>query len=410
MQILNATKMQAGYTMGMQPDGRELLVVVVKGTFLIPRAGQPAELAPEQEKLVDADVFTGDPGFSAPLYESDYAPRKPKCDVLLNGSAYAPNAYPADRVRVGLRVASMTKVFDVVGNRVWREVMATISATRPEPFTVMPISYDNAFGGVDNSHPDPAHHRTFLANHVGKGFVHNLETHVYAGKPLPNTEDPNEPVAAPNRRYRPMAFGAIGRSWEPRFRFAGTYDQKWMDNVFPFLPADFDERYYQAAPADQQIDHLRGREQVTLYNLTPHGRVDFMVPSVDVPVTFFLKNGEESEQAAVNDTLIIEPDQRRFMMVWRVARPLKRDMFEVEEILAGRMPGGWHRARAVGKTYYPSLSDFVAVRKAELEEMEVEETEGEETEEEEVEEEVEEEEEEVLEGDIDEDLPAGEPA
>ena len=36
MELLNATKMTAGYTMGMRPDGRELLVVVVKGTFAIP--------------------------------------------------------------------------------------------------------------------------------------------------------------------------------------------------------------------------------------------------------------------------------------------------------------------------------------------------------------------------------------
>ena len=37
MELINATGMQAGYTMGMQPDGRELLVVVVKGTFTIPK-------------------------------------------------------------------------------------------------------------------------------------------------------------------------------------------------------------------------------------------------------------------------------------------------------------------------------------------------------------------------------------
>jgi hypothetical protein len=367
MQLLNATKMQAGYTMGMQPDGRELLVVLVKGTFLVPPAGRPAELAPEQEKLVEADVFTGEPGVSAPLYESDYAPRKPKCDALLNGSAYAPNGYPAERVRVGLRVGSMSKVFDVVGNRIWREVMGTVSATKPELFTVMPISYDNAFGGVDNSHPDTAQHRTFLANHAGKGFVHNLETHVFAGKPLPNTEDPNDPVTTPNGKYRPMAFGPVGRAWEPRPRFAGTYDQKWIDNVFPFLPADFDERYYQAAPADQQIDFLRGGEQVTLYNLTAEGRVDFRLPTVSVPVRFYLKNGQESEESAVNDTLILEPDRKRFMMVWRVTRPLKRDMFEVAQAVAGKMPAGWYRARALGKTYYPSLQALIAERSRERE-------------------------------------------
>lgn len=49
MELLNATKMRAGYTMGMRPDGRELLVVVVKGTFLIPEdPDQEPQLAPEQ--------------------------------------------------------------------------------------------------------------------------------------------------------------------------------------------------------------------------------------------------------------------------------------------------------------------------------------------------------------------------
>ncbi len=33
MELINATRMQAGYTMGMEPSGRELLVVVIKGTF-----------------------------------------------------------------------------------------------------------------------------------------------------------------------------------------------------------------------------------------------------------------------------------------------------------------------------------------------------------------------------------------
>src|SRR5271166_6340069 len=121
MELINATGMQAGYTMGLQPDGRELLVVVVKGTFTIPKdPKQEPELAEEQVPLVAADVFTGEPGFSAPLYESDYPPHKPRCDVLLNGSAYAPDGKPATRVVVGLRIGTMAKSFEVVGKRVWR--------------------------------------------------------------------------------------------------------------------------------------------------------------------------------------------------------------------------------------------------------------------------------------------------
>lgn len=367
MELLNATKMQAGYSLGVQPDGRELLVVVVKGTFLIPRPGEPTELAPEQEKLVEADVFTGEPGLTAPLYETDYAPRKPRCDVLLNGSAYAPNGNPAERVRVGLRVGSMNKVFDVVGNRVWQEVMATISSTPPAPFTVMPISYENAFGGIDNSLEHVGERHAYLPNHAGKGFFHNLDTYVYSGKPLPNTEESHDPVTMPNGKYRPMAFGPVGRAWEPRPRFAGTYDQDWVDNVFPFLPADFDERYYQAAPADQQIEYPRGGEQVTLYNLTPQGRVDFKLPTISVPVTFFPKTGDNITVESVIDTVTIEPTLGRFMLVWRGSRPLRRSIFEMTQVVAGIIPRGWYRARALGKTYYRSLQDLAAERNAERE-------------------------------------------
>ena len=58
-------------------------------------------------------------------------------------------------------------------------------------------------------------------------------------------------MTVPWGAYRPMALGPVGRGWRPRLSYAGTYDQHWIDEVFPFLPADFDDRYYQAAPEDQ---------------------------------------------------------------------------------------------------------------------------------------------------------------
>ena len=38
MELNNATEMEAGYTLGVEPSGRELLVVVVKGRFRNARA------------------------------------------------------------------------------------------------------------------------------------------------------------------------------------------------------------------------------------------------------------------------------------------------------------------------------------------------------------------------------------
>jgi len=160
-----------------------------------------------------------------------------------------------------------------------------------------------------------------------------------------------------------MAFGPIGRAWTPRVQLAGTYDQNWIDNIFPFLPPDFDERYYQAAPDDQQMDYPRGGEEVVLKNLTPEGYASFHLPEVDMPVVFYPKHGENIETQAVVDTIVIEPDLQRFTMTWRSHIPLRKNMFEIEQILVGTMPMGWYRARELGKTYYPSLAALVADRK-----------------------------------------------
>ena len=366
MELLNATKMKAAYTMGLKPDGRELLVVVVKGTFQFPKPGEEAELADEQADLVRADEFSGEPGLSAPHYESDFAPVKLRCDVLLNGSAYAPGGEPVKRIKVGLRVGRMEKTFSAIGNRFWRSWLGVIWRTCPEPFVKMPISYDNAYGGADKSHPNPKKHRYYPTNHAGKGFHSNLKKAAIHGKPLPNTEQTGRSVRWPrSKRHRPMAFGPVGRAWKPRPKLAGTYDKNWLDNVFPFLPADFDERYYQSAPADQQIDPLRGGEEVSLLNLTREGRTAFRLPKIQLPITFYPKDYEEKEVNPLCDTLIVEPDLNRFIMLWRAALPLKKNMFEIAQVIVGRMPRAFYRARELGKTWYPSLKALVDARRAE---------------------------------------------
>jgi hypothetical protein len=359
--------MRAAYTMGMQPDGRELLLVVVKGTFLLPKQGEEPVLAEPQVPLVEADVFTGEPGFSAPIYESDYAPTKPRCDVVLNGSAYAPGGNPTRRVTVSLRLGPVRKQFDVVGNRLWQRDVLGLMTTPAQHFTVMPISYDNAFGGVDDLNPDPEKREAYLSNPVGKGFYPKSKTNQIDGKPVPTTEESGNPITSPTGSYRAMSLGPIGRAWRPRPDYAGTYDQDWIDNVFPFLPSDFDDRYYQCAPEDQQTDYLRGGEELELVNLTPEGYLRFNLPTIEVPVTFYLKNYEETEVGAVCDTLVIEPDLERFTMLWRASLPLRRNMFEVAQIVTGRMPRGWYRARELGKTYYGSLKELADARRAERE-------------------------------------------
>ncbi|HZN62449.1 MAG TPA: DUF2169 domain-containing protein, partial [Planctomycetota bacterium] len=332
------------------------LVVVVKGTFTIPAAGGEPETAPVQAPLVEADVFTGEPGKSAALYESDFAPRKPKCDVLLNGSAHAPGGVPAVRVQAMLQVGSMRKVLEVVGDRAWVKGLMMFTATRPIPFKSKRISYDTAFGGIDATLDPP---QFYPLNFAGRGFYANLSAEAITGKLLPNTQEAGVEVTSPKGGYRPMAFGAIGRAWRTRAPLGGTYDQKWLDNVAPFLPADFKDEYYQSAPPDQQIPYPKGGEEVTLLNLTPDGQRRFRLPTLQVPVTFFPRTGEPVETAPVIDTILVEPDLARFSMTWRTLLPLKKDVFEIRQIVVGRMSNAWYTARRLGKVYCDSLESAI---------------------------------------------------
>jgi len=357
MELINGTRMEAGYTLGLEPSGRESLVVVAKGTFNIPENGESITLASEQVPLTVADVFDGDPAVSAPVREIDFAPTKRRCDVLVAGSAYAPGGRPTARVTVGLRVGEMAKSFVVVGDRQWRSGISGVRPGAPETFTVMPISYDRAFGGIDDKHDDPAHHVTFRRNPVGRGFHTNLRD--IDGSPMPNSEELSRAVEQPNGSYAPMGLGPVGRNWEPRWQYAGTYDQQWLDEHFPFLPPDFDDRYFQASPEDQQIAVPRGETEVILQNLTPDGMRRFRMPAFDAPVHFFPRHGDREEGAMLLDTIVVESDLMRLTLTWRATRELRRDIFEMSTVLVGHKSRGWWRARDSGKAYYSSLAELV---------------------------------------------------
>lgn len=365
MEVVNATGMTVGYTQGVEPSGRELLVVVVKGTFGIPEQGRVAQLHPVQLPLITADTFTGEPGFSAPSQEVDFAPRKLRCDILISGSAWAPHGEPTERVLAGARIGAWQKVFAVVGDRHWASGLSGVRASQALPFVSKPISYDVAFGGVDELHEDPGQHGAYMLNPVGRGWHRNLQAKYVDGTPLPNTEEANRPVDAPDGNFAPMSFGPVGRGWASRLPYAGTYDQDWIDNTFPFLPADFQDAYYQAAPQDQQIAYPVGLQDVALANLTTTGHAKFSLPCRDVPITFFRRGGGHEQVNAVLDTIAFDMDKGLVTLAWRATLPLKKSIFEIPNVLAGTMSRGWWRARELGKTWHPSLRDLVSSKRPE---------------------------------------------
>ncbi len=369
MNLTNTTKMVAGYTMFTDKNGREHLVVVTKGTFGIPsRATDTPQLLTEQLPLVTCDEFTGEPGFSAPLSEIDFSGRKPRCDVLLHGKAYAPGGKPTERVTVGLKVSTVNKSFDVVGARQWKVGTLYKGPSAIQPFVSQLISYDVAFGGIDNTNEDPAKHRWYLPNHAGKGYFTTSDPKALDGKPLPHTEQTGHPITSTSGNYKPMSFGPVGRAWQPRAKWAGTYDQKWLDHRCPFLPDDFDDRYFQSAPEDQQTEYLQGNEEVVLTNLTPSGLTRFCLPAnLELPVAFRFRTDASHDVQSVVTSFLLEPDLQRFQLTWHASIPIQRTIREVKSLVVGMTNLEWEEAhqrklRQIGKKRLSSFADLSHIK------------------------------------------------
>ena len=187
----------------------------------------------------------------------------------------------------------------------------------------------------------------------------NTDPKVVDGKRMPSTEETGLPITTLKGNYRPMAYGPLGRAWKDRAKWAGTYDQRWQDEVFPFLPDDFSEKYFQAAPEDQQTDYLRGGEEVELLHLTPGGRVTFKLPDLTLPISYYEPRSSEAHPLqAQADTLLLEPELNRFCVTWRVRQPLKKNLMEIAQVTVGRMNAAWLRARETGKQYLHTLAEL----------------------------------------------------
>lgn len=363
MRLTNETGLPASWTVGFQRDGRERLIVIVKATYRLPASGEAPVRTEAQLPLVEADRFSGEPGFSAPLFETDFAHCKPACDVLLVGSAYAPGNRKVTRLSVGMHVGTVVKQFNVVGPRRWERRVGATSSSPPLSFDRLPISYDTAFGGTDRT-DEAQYGRTeaFEPNPVGRGYWRHVAE--LDGRPLPYTEQLDRTISDPAGKYVPMALSPVGRNWLPRRLYAGTYDQTWLETTAPLWPQDFDERYFQAAPLDQTMPFPRGILDVHLRHLTPDGERRFQLPVPPMPMVFIPYKGRDAQREASLDTIVIEPDQERFTLTWRAVLPLGKSVFDVKETVVGEMPRKWHMVRRFpGKIWYPSLADAVRARR-----------------------------------------------
>ena len=330
LEIKNKTRFETGLAPGMGKDGLDYAVFVVKGTFGIPEGGSAPVLADEQVPVVFADEHYGEAGFSSVKYEMDTCLIKPGTDVVLVGSAIGRQA--ARRIDVGLQVGQVKKVVRVFGDRRWERHLGRWRMSEPKPFETMPLVFERAFGGRDETHNNEKKHKFEPRNPVGTGFVARRSSDRLEGLLLPNLEEPAQLIGGWKDRPDPAGFGFVGRHWEPRVRFGGTYDEAWQNERCPLLPDDFDERFFNGAVRGLVTKrHLRGGEAVRVVNASAAGELRFTLPICEFDITACIK-GEIQEHGCVLDTVIIEPESSRMILTWRATIPCPRKFLYIEHV------------------------------------------------------------------------------
>lgn len=301
--IVNRTPLAAATTPWQIRPSQDSLTILLKGTFdLVP--GGRATIRDEADPLT-GDVHAGDDPRRSLVHASDFAIMKPRADVVLTGHAHAPKG-SATRARVTFRFGGgaaprgFERAIHVLGDRAWKKAAIALAPGDPAPFERMPLVYERAFGG-------PA----FADNPAGAG---------HGGAGVPNLEDPDRPMKAPGDTPPPACFAPIAPQWKERWSKLGTYDAEWFASRWPYFPADFDWSHFQAAPRQQQVDHLRGDEAFEITGMHPeHPVFRGSLPGLRARA-FALRKDLAPDLIEITlraDTAAFDMDEGKLQLVWR---------------------------------------------------------------------------------------------
>jgi uncharacterized protein YjbI with pentapeptide repeats len=279
------------------------------------------EFLPMDEITVTGDVYADDDPAKILHYASDFAPFKPRADVLLLANAHVPGGQPARVLDVGFRVGGLSKALRVHGKRKWvAGVLSWKGSVEGEPFESLPLTYEFAHGGKKST-----------LNPLGTGLD---------GEEMARIEDPQKPITKPRTDLLPAGFMPLPAAWPQRASSVGTYDDKWLKDRWPWFPEDFDWGYFNAAPRDQQVEgYLRGDEEMEFTHLHKEHPVYRTRLPGRRPRWFVrerMKNGELDfrEVPLVLDTLWIDLDKEQAVLVWRgLVEVQSMRLKEIEQML-----------------------------------------------------------------------------
>ncbi|MFZ4737375.1 MAG: DUF2169 family type VI secretion system accessory protein [Bradymonadia bacterium] len=288
----------------------------------------------------DRHFEDGGPYDASLAEETELGPPKPGTDVFVHGNVYAPGG-EATYCRPAIRIGNERRELIATGDR-----FATIrpggrvEMTPASKFTVLPLRYELAYGGVDRMHPfGPI---PCPSNPLGAGFVVSPmdgEAPRNRWTPLPNLEDPARMLTVDDffvpgdaiQKARPAAgFGPVPRHWEPRASLAGMpASAKPFWNLLHGAETEMGQgfremqpSFWQAAAQGYAFPRLEGHEKIELKHLWSKAEeVSFRLPVTRPKLRAGFNDGALSDVRLSLATVSIDVELHEVVLQWRGTLP-----------------------------------------------------------------------------------------
>ncbi|MDO5622978.1 MAG: DUF2169 domain-containing protein [Paracoccus sp. (in: a-proteobacteria)] len=304
--MLNHTPFAASAGFYRDHQDRNFWGLWVKAAFTLRQNAAPLFL-PEGAVLHQAPLFSSEHP-ELLLADADLTSAKERVDLLLTASA---SQSPEGKFRqISFRLGAWCKRLVLAPPLRW-DWRGKAVIDRNERAALLPLDARIAYGGADD-----------VENPLGQR--NNPAVLYFADHPGPRR----------GQAMPPALIGAIPRHWPTRLRLAGTYDETWQTRRAPCLPHDFQPAYWQAAPADQQLER-----PFRLPSVFDVGGLDDTGPA-EGPSCFPLANldlicaarigGRWKSADAELQTVSIDMVQRRLNLTYLAAWPVPRAASDVE--------------------------------------------------------------------------------
>lgn len=297
MDLLNRTPFAAAFLNTVISEDRLLGAVVVKPVYQV----LDGQLAPDHDRAwpVGGEAVPTDFG----EVEGDTPFLREGVDLIVLAKAY-----PAERSSgptiVSIRAPALQYDIRVTGDRKWvKSTDGSLVPSQPLPFASMPLTWDRAYGGkakVD------AGDMPFDANPAGRGFY--LDAAEAAEQPLPNLEDPADPVRAWNDQREPRGCAPYPKDWSLRARRSAEFDLSGpVPRVVRLKPAYFNN----ANPKLILPASPRGGEMISISNVRPGGAgLRFAMPDAAFHVYVQLQDRPYVFPAHLESIVVLAEEQR----------------------------------------------------------------------------------------------------